>query len=65
MFVFNIGSTFSSMGADYLLEELGISEEELEEIALSMKGYLKPETIGDFILLCWISCIQHFRNNTD
>ncbi len=34
------------------LEELDMSEEELEEIAWSMRGYLKKETIKDFKRMC-------------
>ncbi len=34
------------------LEEMGITEEELERICESMKGHFKPETIRDFKELC-------------
>ncbi len=34
------------------LEELGITEEEIEEIARSMEGYFKKEAIEDFKRLC-------------
>ncbi len=33
------------------LEDLGITEEELEDLIRSMRGYFKPETIRDFELL--------------
>ncbi len=34
------------------LEDLGVTEEELERLARTMKGYLKDETIEDFKKLC-------------
>ncbi len=33
-------------------DELGITEEEIEQIANSMNGYFKEKTIRDFVLLC-------------
>ncbi len=34
------------------LDDLGITEEELERLCESMKGYFKPEAIRDFKRLC-------------